>query len=201
MSNVVAKEEILNVLNDAIYQHDLRMIAKLIRLSEVQQILYAYLDDMGLTINDWEQISLLAQDVDDMVLTINDWEQISLLAQDVDDDNYSSYTALAFAYILAQEQNAVSQEKLEDFREEMKMFREDTKYGYNDVMEIALWMNNGSRFQEMLKTQGKDLACLYIVKMMKQQGASSQQQNDFYFNRDITVLNNYQVPKFFVKHL
>lgn len=181
MPNIVAKEEILNVLNDAISQHDFRMIAQLIHLSEVQQILYAYLEDM--------------------VLTINDWEQISLLAQDVDDDNYSSYTALAFAYILAQEQNAVSQEKLEDFREEMKMFREDTKYGYNDVMEIALWMNNGSRFQEMLKTQGKDLACLYIVKMMKQQGASSQQQNDFYFNRDITVLNNYQVPKFFVKHL
>ena len=181
MSNIVEKEEILNVLNDAIYQHDLRMIAQLIRLSEVQQILYAYLDDMG--------------------LTINDWEQISLFAQDIDDDNYSAYTALAFSYILAQEQGVVSQEQLEDFREEMKMFREDTKYGYNDVMEIALWLNNGSRFQEMLKTQGKDLACLHIVKMMKKQGASSEQQNDFYFNRDINILNEYQVPKFFIQNL
>lgn len=35
MSNIVEKEEILNVLNDAIYQHDLRMIAKLIRLIDI----------------------------------------------------------------------------------------------------------------------------------------------------------------------
>lgn len=169
------QRDYITEIANAVNIKDTNWFVNNLNITEVWMLIYNILDNSGLTIEDFEEITSRAEDLDDGFFTY--------------------VIAKSFVELLRDRQGINTSDAKNKFVEESKILFSHDGFMKNDIMACAA---HGNGSDTVMDVRSDEYKRYFIAQWLRAKNANKDDVNDFFFNDNDTVLSNYDIPKMFI---